>query len=241
MHLVVRDILRLHRAEGPKANMECNVANLYTHPPHLLQQLRGKMEPGSGGGGGARHPGVDRLIPLLVLKLRLDIGRQRHPAQLLQNLQENPLVVEPDRPFSVVQLLLHSGGELSISKYHLGPRLQLPPRPDQTLPQIAALIDKEKHFTGSSGRPMSDKPGGEHPGVVQHQAVPRPEEPGQVVKVVVPDGPALPVQGEQAGGVPFLQGGLGDQLLGERKIKIRCFQRRTPLSIQPLATLTPGK
>ena len=163
MHLVVRDILRLHRAEGPKANMECNVANLYTHPPHLLQQLRGKMEPGGGGSGGAHHPGVDSLIPLLVLELRLNIGRQRHPAQLLQNLQENPLVVEPDRPFSVIQLLLHGGGELSISKYHLSPRLQLPPGADQALPHVLSPVSEQQHLAGSAAPDEPDTPTGRRP------------------------------------------------------------------------------
>ena len=136
--------------------------------------------------------------------------------------------MEPDRPLSVVQLLLHGGGELAIPEYHLSPRLQLPPRTDQTLPQVAALIDKEKYFTGPSGRPVADEPGGEHPGVVEHQAVPRPEEAGQVVKMVVADGPTLPVQSEQAGGVPPLQRSLGDELLGELKIKIRSFQGLHP-------------
>jgi hypothetical protein len=49
-----------------------------------------------------------------------------------------------------------------------------------------------------------------------------------------------PVQGEQSGGVPFLQGGLGDQLLGELEVKIRRFQGNKILS-HPRATLTPGK
>lgn len=42
------------------------------------------------------------------------------------------------------------------------------------------------------------------------------------------DGPALPVQGEQTGGVPPFQGGLGDELLRELEIKIRSFQGLHP-------------
>ena len=86
MHLVVRNLLRLDRAEGAQPHMECNVANLYTHFPHLLQQLGGEMEPCGGCGGGAHHLGIYRLIPLLILELRLDVRRKGHTAQPLQNL-----------------------------------------------------------------------------------------------------------------------------------------------------------
>ena len=60
------------------------------------------------------------------------------------------------------------------------------------------LVGEEEHLTGSApGQPVADEPGREHPGVVQHQAVPRPEELRQVVEVVVGDGPGVLVQCHQ--------------------------------------------
>ena len=139
--------------------------------------------------------------------------------------------METDGPFSVLQLRLDGGGELAVAKDHLGTRLQLSPRTDQTLPQAAALINKEKHFTGSAGRAMADEPGGQNPGVVQHQTVPWPQKLWQIEKVVVGDSPGGLVQGEQTGGVPPLQGGLGNEFLRELEVKISCFQRHTSSQI----------
>ena len=67
---------------------------------------------------------------------------------------------------------------------------------------------------------MADEPGGQNPGIVEHQTVPRAEKLRQLIKMVVAHGPSGFIQGEQAGGVPPLQRSLGDQLLGELKIKI---------------------
>ena len=74
----------------------------------------------------------------------------------------------------------------------------------------------------SAGVPVADEAGGEHPGVVQHQAVPGAEEPGQVVEVVVADGAGGLIQGQQPGAVPLLQRGLGDQL--RRQVVIKIFR-----------------
>ena len=71
---------------------------------------------------------------------------------------------------------------------------------------------------------MADKAGGQHPGVVQHQAVPRTEKLGQLIKVVVFGLAGVLVQGQQPGGIPPLQRGLGDEFLGQVKVKIRSFQ-----------------
>ena len=201
------------------------------------------MEAGGGGGGGAVDFGVDRLIPLAVLELLLDVGGQGHLAQLLQHLQEDALIVEAHQPVAPGHLRLHRGGEAApVPKDHLGPGLQLPPRAHQALPQAVPLVGEEEDLTGPApGQPVADEPGGEHPGVVQHQAVPRPEELGQVIEVVVGDGPGLLVQGQQPGGVPPLQRVLGDEFLREVKIKIGCFQVSFAFLFQNLPRAPPGE
>ena len=201
------------------------------------------MEAGGGGGGGAVDFGVDGLIALAVLELLLDVGGQGHLAQLLQHLQKNALIVEAHQPVATGRLRLHRGGEAApVPKDHLGPGLQLPPRAYQTLPQAVPLVGEEEDLTGPApGQPVADEPGGEHPGVVQHQAVSRTEELGQVVKVVVGDGPGLLVQGQQPGGVPPLQGVLGDEFLREVKIKIGCFQVSFAFLFQNFPRAPPGR
>ena len=70
-----RDVLRLHRAEGAQPHMEGDIAQLDPHLLDLPEQFRGEVQAGGGGGGGAVDLGVDGLIPLIVLKLLLDVGR----------------------------------------------------------------------------------------------------------------------------------------------------------------------
>ena len=71
---MVGDLLLLHRAEGPQPHMERHIAQPDPHLLHLAQQLRREVQAGGGSGGGPQHFGVDGLIPLVVLELRLDIG-----------------------------------------------------------------------------------------------------------------------------------------------------------------------
>ena len=46
MHMMLRDILDLDRAEGAKSYVKCHLRDIHTHIPHLLQKLRRKMQPG---------------------------------------------------------------------------------------------------------------------------------------------------------------------------------------------------
>ena len=71
---------------------------------------------------------------------------------------------------------------------------------------------------------MADKPGGQHPGVVEHQTVPGAKELGQIIKMVVAGLTGPLVQRQQPGGVPPVQRGLGNQFLRKVKVKIRSFQ-----------------
>ena len=74
MHLMVGDLVLLDRAEGAQPHMQGDERRFHSHRPHLLQQLRGEMQPGGGGGGATQLPGIHRLIPLLVPELFVDIG-----------------------------------------------------------------------------------------------------------------------------------------------------------------------
>ncbi|MPN15178.1 hypothetical protein SDC9_162507 [bioreactor metagenome] len=68
---------------------------------------------------------------------------------------------------------------------------------------------------------MADEAGGQHPGVVEHQTVPRTQQGGQIVKMEVTCLSRPAVQSQQAGGVPPVQRGLGDQLRRQVEGKIR--------------------
>ena len=76
---------------------------------------------------------------------------------------------------------------------------------------------------------MADKPGGQNPGVIEDQAVPRPEKGRQVIEMAVTGLPRYLIQGEQTGGIPLRDGGLRDELRRQIVIKIVCLNSESIL------------
>ena len=179
------------------------------------------MQSGGRRGGGAYRTGIHGLIPFRVGQLGLDIGRQGHFPQALQSFQKNPLILEPHQPVAVLTDLQHLGGKGPVSEGQPCARLQPPSGADQTFPDLFSPVDEQQYLSrAAAGLPATDEPGGEHAGVVEHQAVPWPQEAGQIVKVRMAAGPGLLVQHQKPGGVPALQRRLGNELLGELEIKV---------------------
>ena len=222
--MMVRDFLRLHRAEGTKAHMQRDKGLADTLFTDLFQKLPGKMQPGGRCGGGSHLPGIDRLITLLVLQLRLDIGRQRHLAQTLQNLQENALVVELHHPVSVLPYLFHSGSQFPVAENNLIARLHFPPRLAQALPAFVSQVPQQQHLHRAAGGPVAQQPGRQHPGIVHHQAVSGVQIVDNIVKMLMGDFSGFPVQNHQPGGIPLFQWSLGNQFLRKLIPKIMGFQ-----------------
>jgi len=159
------------------------------------------VESGGGCRGGADLAGVDSLVPLGVAQLRLDVGRQGHLAQPLQGLQEDPLILEADQPVAPLAYLHHLGLEGAVPEGQPRPRLQLAAGAHQALPHLVPPVDEQQHLhRAAGGLPMAQQPGGQHPRVVEHQAVPRAQEGRQIKKMHVPGGSGLLVQHQQPGG-----------------------------------------
>ena len=221
MHGVVGDLLLLHRAEGTKSHMECNVSDLYTHLPDLLQQLRCEMQSRSGGGGRAVHLGVDGLIALPILQFLLDVGRQRHLAQPIQHLQKNTLVEKPHPPVAVRQLLRDLRRQLAVAEGHPCALAQLLARTDKAFPHVVAPVDEQQDLTGAAARyAVSQQAGGQHSGIVEDQAVAGMQILRQVEEMPVLRGAGGLIQHQQPGGVPLCDRGLCDQLRRQVKIEI---------------------
>ena len=165
VHGVVLDGVLLHRAEGAEAHMEGHIADPHAFSLDDVQQLRREVEPRRGGGGAAQDLGVHGLIPLLVLELLLDIGGQGHPAQVLQHLQEDALVVEADQAAALLQLLYDLGGELSIAEGELRALAELPAGAHQALPDIFAPVIEQQHLAdAATGEPLAHPGGPAAPG-----------------------------------------------------------------------------
>ena len=196
--------------------------------PDSIQQLPGEVQSRCGGRCRTQGPGVHRLVALLVLELLLNIRRQRHFTQALQNLQKNSLIMKLHHPVSVLLHLGHRGGEGSISEAHRLALLHFPARLHQALPGSASQIPQQQDLHSPACGPLAQKAGRQHPGVIHHQAVPRIQIVDDIIKMPVLQRAGSPVQHQKPGAVPPLQRRLGNQLLRQIIPKIMGFHGISP-------------
>ena len=234
VHIMVRDLFLLHGTEGAKAYMQGDKTNGYAPLFCLCHQFLGKVKARGRGGSRAIDPGVNGLIPFLVLKLRFDIRGQRHAAQPFQYLQEDPLVGETDKAIASLHLLDDLPGKFAVSKGDLGSGAQLLPGTYQAFPDIIAPVDQQQNLAGAPHRsvtvnPAPQEPGRQNAGVIHNEAVSRIEQGRQFIKVTVLPLASYLVQHKETGAVPLLKRCLRNQFLREVKIKIMGFHRAYPI------------
>ena len=165
--------------------MQRHIGDVDAHGFDLYQKLFGKMESRGGRGGAAQLPGINRLIALRVLQLLPDIGRQRHLAEALQYLKEDPLVVELDDPVAALRHLQNRSSQFPLAEKQLRARLGLSPGAAEAFPFSVPQIPQQHQLHAAAAGATADEAGGQHPGIVQHQAVTRLQIAGQIVKMPV--------------------------------------------------------
>ena len=230
--MMLRNFLGFDRSERTQANMERYKSSLDALIAGLFQQFLSPVQTRCGCSGGADLPGINGLVPLLVSKLCLDIGRQRHLAKALQHFQENTFVVELHHPVSVIQDLRHSCRQLSVSENDLITGLHLPARLAKAFPLLISQVTEQQHFHRAAGGPMAQQSGRQNPGVIHHQAVARLQIIQNIIKMPVAHLAALPVQHQEPGGVPLQQRGLSDQFFRQFIPKIMCFHLSSLVSLK---------
>ncbi len=202
------------------------------------EQRLGEMKPRRRRRHGAVLAGIDGLVVALVEAVRRppggDVGRQRHHADTCQGFVERrPGKIEAQEHLARLAAVDHrrieAGEQAGIvarlarrraeadavaDRQALGrPRQRLPARrrraPGQRRLDLgdAAVADA---FAGESRR--------DHPGVVEHQRVARPEQPRQVANKAV-GGPLPRLHHQQAGRVTRHLRAERDQLLGQVEIE----------------------
>ena len=191
------------------------------------------MQSRRGCGGGADLTGIDGLIPLLILKFLLDVGRQGHLPKAFQHFQKNSFVPEFHHPVAVLPHFPNNGRQLAVSENDLVADLHFPTGLAQALPALVAQVPQKQHLHHAAGGTVPHEPGGQHPGIVHHQTVAGVQIVDDVVKMLMLNFPGFPVQHHQPGTVPPLQRRLGDQLFRQIIPKIMCFHVFPPYSLCP--------
>ena len=142
--------------------MQRDVTDLHTHVRNLLQQFLRKVQARRRRGGAAELAGINRLIALLILQLRLDIRRQRHFAQPLKHLQEDAVIVKLHDLVAVGDCVDDRGGQLPVAKRERSAGLGLAARAGQALPLAVAEVAQQQHFDCTARTPVAEQARREH-------------------------------------------------------------------------------
>ena len=116
MHMVLLYLVRFHRAEGAKTNMESDLRDRSAALTDLLKKLLGKMKSCGRSGGRAVEPGVDRVVAGSVRQAMSDVGGQGHLAETVKNLLEYSVIGEADTPVAFINYIYHLAGQDAASE-----------------------------------------------------------------------------------------------------------------------------
>ena len=221
VHLVLGDLVLLDRPEGAKANVQRHRRDVDPLCADLVQQFVGEVQPRGRCSGRTQLVGIDGLVALVVLKLRGDVGRQRHVADLLEHrVDAFPLVGKADQAVAALHRLQHLAGHQPVAKGELDPRLCLFTGFDQRFPDVLLLLFQQQHLDVPAGVGLDAvQARRDNAGVIDHQQVAWIQIVDDVIKVMVAARAALAVHHQQTRVVPRLHRRLRDLLLGQIKPK----------------------
>ena len=183
------------------------------------------MKACGGGCGRAVLLRVDRLVPSGVLQLFVDIGRQRHFPEPIQQLFKNAAVKEAHGPSAGLGHISEDlAPEKPVSEGTDRAGLQPAPGPDERFP-VGGVFPAQQQDLHRDACVLLDAQQAcrNDPGLVDDQRVPGIQIIDDIVEVPVLNTLICPVIDQQAAVVAGFGRSLGDQLLRELVIKIGCF------------------
>ncbi len=220
MHGMVRKVVLFYGSEGAESDMEKHsddIDSLFICP---LQQLGCEMQARGRSGGRAVGLRINRLVSVSILELRCDIGREWHYSDTVENLIENPVILESDNAYTVVKHI----GDNSAQLIGINDPLTdtgLLSRSGKALPALTLAIDaREQHRLDLTDSPLSIaiETRGDDLRLVYDKTVARMKAIDYIIKILVLDLAGLASQAEQTRMVTLLDGRLSDQFL--RKIEV---------------------
>ncbi len=225
MHVVLQHILHLYRTEGSKSHMQRHISQRYAFFLNLRKQLRCEVKPCGGRRSRTVVPGVNGLIPRLVLQPVRDIRGKRHLSEAVQNLLKDSLIGKTDQAVSLLHNLKHLSPKQAVPEDNPCPRLHLFSRLYQGFPYIVLPPFQKKHLYGRFRVLLHSKePCRNYTGIVQHKTVARTQIIRKITESFMPDLPGFFVHDQEPGGRSVVKGILGDELRGKFIIKIRSLK-----------------
>ena len=215
VHDVVGDLILLDRAERTQTDMQRHERQFYSLGFQRVKQLGREVQAGGRCSCRARCFGVNRLVAFGIIQLFLDIRRQRHGAELVEDFQENALIVETDQAVAVRLNSLDGCGQQAVTEGQLYAGAGLFARTRQALPQTVALVGQQQHL---DRRNMADSVAHQtrrnDARIVEYHAVARLNILQQIAEMTVRHRAVSAVEHHQTGRVTLLQRMLGNQAFG---------------------------
>ncbi len=220
MHAVVLDPLGLDRQEGAGADVEGQEHAADAGVLQRPEQAFGEVEPGGRRGDRARPLGVDGLVVGAVGVLRAlgprDVGRQRHLAGLFQGVEQRRVgQPEVEQHLALGPLLGHRRRQ-AVAEVDPVVRPQPLGRPGEGEPAPVAGPPVQGHLDLGLAAPAA-QPRRDHPCVVEHHQVARPQQVGQVADAVVAK---LRADGQQPRRIARLGRPVGDPLARQLEVEV---------------------
>ncbi len=222
VHAVVLDSFRHHGLERPVTHVQRDLAMVQAGEERL-----GEVESCGRGRGRARPGSVHRLIGLAVpgIDLPPNVGRKRRPSHLLQDLLKISRRFEPDLADSRAGIVQHANRQQFGMNGQQVAGASPAARLEQGAPDVILECIQQQHLDSPSRLLDGRQPGGQHPGVVQHQEVPLRHEIGEVGEPGVLPGADLPADHHQPRTVAGRVGTLGDE--APRQLVVEIVQLQT--------------
>ncbi len=218
VEVVVAGVFDLDRPEGAGADFEGDGCSLDAGFIERFEECGGEVEAGGGGGGAPGDAAVNGLVAFGVAFVAGDVGRERDGADgggiegALEFEEDDALGALDDsgtkRPFGGVELEEPAGDCLAA-------------RPEEYFPAAVGEGPDKEHFDGAAGIGTDAvEAGGHDAGIVHDEEVARAEEGGEFAKDVMGDGASGAADEEEAGGIAWCGGLLGDQFPGEFEVEV---------------------
>ena len=115
---MLEGVLRLDGTESPETYVQQHLAEFRSRFLDFFHKRGSEMQTCGRSGGRAVNLGVYRLITFLVAEFFAYVRRERHIADAVENVLENPVENESHHPFSVFAHALHHGGKFVAYLYY---------------------------------------------------------------------------------------------------------------------------
>ena len=222
VHFMRGQVVLLHGAEGPDADVQQHAGDVHAAILDAREQLVGEVQAGRRRGGAAGVFRIDGLVAVVVLEPLGDVRRQRHHPDLVELFHKIAFILEPNQPDAALQNAGHlSGHAARVGEDGAGAGLFA--GTGQTLPKLAlarGAAQQNRLHLARMPAACPENARGDDLGVVEHKAVARPQQAGDVAEEHMPDPTGRAVNRHQAAHIPPLGRRLRDEPLGQL-VKIR--------------------